>query len=175
VQINYASSDLVAIAGLDYVAMSGVLSIPAGSSSVVLEVRIIGDLLNEGNERFNIDFSNPVNVVIGGDSKSTVMIIDNDHGKNNHPVTKIINNENEEPGISIPTVVKMNHSWLLSSFMGKEGKVQIINITGQVVLQTETMGMPVVSLRPGMYFYQIGVTEKNGIIKYYRGKLWVIE
>ena len=57
--INYASSDQTATAGNDYTAVSGTLTIPTGNESAEINVEIIGDLLEEGNETFNLTLSNP--------------------------------------------------------------------------------------------------------------------
>jgi hypothetical protein len=44
---------------------------------------VIGDVLRESNERFKINFSDPVNVLLPADPNSHVMIIDDDKGKPN--------------------------------------------------------------------------------------------
>jgi hypothetical protein len=79
--VNYSTSNDDAAAGLDYLATQGVLTIPAGASSGIIRVTIIGDRLRESNERFWLNFSNPVNVIIGGAQRSRIMIIDDDRGK----------------------------------------------------------------------------------------------
>ena len=64
--------------------MNGTLIIPAGQSKGVLQVTIIGDLIRESNERFLINFSDPVNVALPTvNSSSRVMIIDDDKGRKN--------------------------------------------------------------------------------------------
>src|SRR5436190_11070219 len=83
VRVDFSTSNDDAIAGLDYVTTRGVLTIPAGSTSGILRITIIGDLLRESNERFWLNFSNPVNVIIDGDYRSRLMILDDDKGRGN--------------------------------------------------------------------------------------------
>ncbi|MBF0219719.1 MAG: SUMF1/EgtB/PvdO family nonheme iron enzyme [Gammaproteobacteria bacterium] len=69
VTIDYATSDnpsgtLSAIAGSDYSAASGTLTIPAASKSGEIAVSILGDELYEADELFNLTISNAKNAVI---------------------------------------------------------------------------------------------------------------
>src|SRR6185503_9759062 len=104
VRLNYATSNDDAIAGSDYVAANGILIIPPGSSSATIQVKVIGDLLKESNERFWVNFSNPVNVILPSDPRCRIMIIDNDKGR---VTTTAGNNEQvpiKEEIFKIPTV-----------------------------------------------------------------------
>jgi len=66
VTMNYATEDGTATAGLDYIAASGSLIIPAGTTSVSIPVSITGDTEYEGNETFNVRLSNiSANAVLG--------------------------------------------------------------------------------------------------------------
>ena len=56
--IDYDSADATATAGADYTAVSGVLTIPAGSSSGTIVVPVLGDLLLEDDETFEVVLSN---------------------------------------------------------------------------------------------------------------------
>ena len=56
---NWATSDGTATAGSDYVAVSSTqATIPAGSTTVTLDVTINGDVTPEGNETFSVNLSN---------------------------------------------------------------------------------------------------------------------
>ena len=62
VQVDYATGDATATAADgDYVATSGTLTIPAGSTSGTINVTINGDTKFETNETFSVTLSNPVN------------------------------------------------------------------------------------------------------------------
>jgi hypothetical protein len=59
VSVNYATSDGSAIAGEDYVATSGTLTIAAGQMSKTFAVTIKGDKKKELDESFSVFLSNP--------------------------------------------------------------------------------------------------------------------
>ncbi|HBL61358.1 MAG TPA: hypothetical protein DDZ80_23890, partial [Cyanobacteria bacterium UBA8803] len=48
----------------DYTATSGTLTFASGETSKTITVPIIGDLLNEDNETFTVNLSNPTNATI---------------------------------------------------------------------------------------------------------------
>jgi subtilisin family serine protease/subtilisin-like proprotein convertase family protein len=68
VSVAYATADGTATAGSDYTAVSGTLTIPAGSTSITLAVPVLGDLVIEPDETFFVNLSNPVNGTIGDGS-----------------------------------------------------------------------------------------------------------
>ena len=82
VTVKYTTADTnattgKATAGKDYVATSGTLTIPAGQTTGVIAVPIIGDNLNEDSETFFLNLSVPTNATIAvGQGVGT--IIDND-------------------------------------------------------------------------------------------------
>jgi len=59
VLFDYATSDITATAGSDYVATSGVATLAAGQLTAQLSVQIIGDAIAEANETFLMTISNP--------------------------------------------------------------------------------------------------------------------
>lgn len=75
--VNYETSDGTAIAGSDYVAVSGSVTISAGSTLVSIPVTVLGDAITEGNEYFYVNITNDQNVTID-DNNGTVTIIDDD-------------------------------------------------------------------------------------------------
>jgi hypothetical protein len=60
IKVDYATSDGTATAGSDYVAASGTLTIPAGSTVGQVEVMVKGDTTYEPNEDFTVTLSNLV-------------------------------------------------------------------------------------------------------------------
>ncbi|MBI1325283.1 hypothetical protein GC170_19135, partial [bacterium] len=78
VTVNYSTSDGTAIAGSDYLATAGTLTIPAGATSATIAVPILGDTVVEGNETFTVNLSAPsVNATIGT-AAATGTVIDDD-------------------------------------------------------------------------------------------------
>lgn len=58
--VSYQTRDGSAVAGEDYVFISGIATIPAGETSTEIGVEIIGDDMPEANETFQLVISNPV-------------------------------------------------------------------------------------------------------------------
>ncbi|MDQ4122643.1 MAG: LamG domain-containing protein [Acidobacteriota bacterium] len=77
VSVLYATQDVTATTGLDYTAMSGTLTIPAGQISGTINVPVIGDLTDEPNETFKVVLSGPTNATIA-DNEGIGTIIDDD-------------------------------------------------------------------------------------------------
>lgn len=62
VSVKYATANVTATAGKDYTATSGTLVLPAGTTSGVVEVTILGDVLDEADETFGLQLTEPTNV-----------------------------------------------------------------------------------------------------------------
>jgi Ca2+-binding RTX toxin-like protein len=57
VTFDYSTADIDAVAGSDYVATSGQITIPAGQTSATVNVTIKGDIIYEPNEEFGLNLS----------------------------------------------------------------------------------------------------------------------
>ncbi len=64
ITINYATSDGTAVAGTNYTATTGVLTIPAGQTSGTISVPTIATLSQVGSLNFTVTLSNPSNVTL---------------------------------------------------------------------------------------------------------------
>ena len=176
VSVNYATSNANATAGLDYVAANGVLTIPVGATSGIIQLKVIGDLLREDNEIFWLTFSNPVNVLLGADPRTRIMIIDDDKGK---PNSASPNKDalTEVSPFKIPTVARRNAVWMIPQISNYENEVLILNVQGQIVnrfinYRNQTS---LANVSAGLYFYRIRITENPGQYKYYSGRLLITE
>jgi hypothetical protein len=78
VTVNYATSDGSATAGSDYVASSGTVTIPAGSTTATINIPINGDTNIEQTETFNITLSNATNVAFISNPVVSVFIVNDD-------------------------------------------------------------------------------------------------
>ena len=77
VTMEYATTQGTAMAPDDYADVSGTLTIPAGQTEQEIAVLVVGDLLEEGNESFQISLANAVNATLAA-SDATGTIVDND-------------------------------------------------------------------------------------------------
>ena len=65
VTVDFSTEDATATAGTDYVASSGTLTFPAGTTTPqTITVSVNGDDMVELDETFFVDLSNPVNATI---------------------------------------------------------------------------------------------------------------
>ena len=177
VSVNFRTSSEDATQGQDYQATSGTLQIPAGSTSAPIQLIIYGDLLREGNERFAVQFSQPVNAYFAGDSVSHVMIIDNDKGKNNKSLSPV---GDEAPGslmLTIPTVTRRNSTWMIAQIGNYQNEVMITNTQGQVVRRFKNYrnDLSLGNIAEGLYFYRIQTYDIKDGLKIYNGRLLVTE
>ena len=62
--VDYATADGTATAPSDYDAASGTLTFAAGQTSKTVTVTVNGDTLDEANETFNVNLTNPTNATI---------------------------------------------------------------------------------------------------------------
>ena len=76
VSVDYSTVSVTATAGVDYVAASGQVFIPAGSVSETINVQINGDTIDEIDETFNVVLSNASNAVFGSASANGRIIND---------------------------------------------------------------------------------------------------
>ncbi|PSO47754.1 MAG: hypothetical protein BRC33_11710 [Cyanobacteria bacterium SW_9_44_58] len=86
--VEFATTDGTASAGEDYIATSGTLTFKEGLEGLgikTIEVEILGDNMEENDETFNIQLSNPSNGLILRDSNATGTIVDDNDppGSNN--------------------------------------------------------------------------------------------
>jgi Tol biopolymer transport system component len=77
VSAAYATAAGTAAAGTDFVAKSGTVTIPAGSTAAVVSVEVKGDRADEANETFSLKLTNPVGALLRRGS-GTATIVDDD-------------------------------------------------------------------------------------------------
>ena len=78
VSVDYATANVTATAGSDYVASSGTIALSAtGCKCGTLNIQIIGDTVAENTETFQVNLSNAVNKTLD-DNQAIGTITDND-------------------------------------------------------------------------------------------------
>ena len=66
ITVNYATADGSATAPSDYVSVSGTVTFNPGETTKTIIVQIAGDFVNEPNETYSVNLSNPTNATIAG-------------------------------------------------------------------------------------------------------------
>src|SRR5262249_49536876 len=77
VTVHYATADVTALAGSDYTAASGTVTIPAGQTTATFTVAVNGDRLGEPNETFAVNLAAATGATIG-DGQGIGTILDNE-------------------------------------------------------------------------------------------------
>ncbi len=75
ISVNYTTAPVNATANVDYTSKTGTLTIAANTSNATISIPILNDNLNEANETFAINLSNPVNATLTN-NKGIVTISD---------------------------------------------------------------------------------------------------
>lgn len=75
--VDFSTAGGTATAGTDFVNASGTLTFAAGDTTRTITVSISSDVLDEADEGFTVDLSNPMNASIS-DGQGTALILDDD-------------------------------------------------------------------------------------------------
>ncbi|NCS26603.1 MAG: endo-1,3-1,4-beta-glycanase ExsH [Microcystis aeruginosa BS13-02] len=75
ITVNYTTAPVNATANVDYTSKTGTITIAANTSTATISIPILNDNLNEANETFAINLSNPVNATLTN-NKGIVTISD---------------------------------------------------------------------------------------------------
>ena len=78
VTVDYATSDIIADAGMDYTATSGTLTFMPGETSKTITITILNDTVYETLERFEVSLSNPTGAALSTASLANVTIVNDD-------------------------------------------------------------------------------------------------
>ena len=76
ITFDYTTGDQTAMAGSDYTATAGAATVPAGSTSIAIDVPYEGDLTLEADETFVLQLSNVVNAVVLDDQGTGTLVND---------------------------------------------------------------------------------------------------
>lgn len=104
VTVNYTTQGISALAGADFSATSGVLTIPAGNQEAIINVDIFSDSEDEGIEVFHLVLSNPVNATLVN-NPMTAFIMDANREEQTKPDQDRGVDNNSIPALTSPTDV----------------------------------------------------------------------
>ncbi|MBW4604868.1 MAG: DUF4347 domain-containing protein [Calothrix sp. FI2-JRJ7] len=78
--VDYTTVDGTAVSGSDYQAISGTLEFASGESIKTISIPLVNDTAPEVNEKFTLQFSNPVNAGLNAQDKIEISVLDDDAG-----------------------------------------------------------------------------------------------
>ena len=78
ITVDYATSDITAVAGMDYTAASGTLTFTPGETSKTITITLLNDTVYELTEHFRVTLSNPTGAALSAASLANVNIANDD-------------------------------------------------------------------------------------------------
>jgi hypothetical protein len=100
VVVDYATANGTALVNVDYLGATGTLTFNRGQTTKTISVLVHGDLLNELNETFFVNLSNPINATVARGQAQALII-----------------NDDSAPGISISDVSAIEGSGGTTTFL----------------------------------------------------------
>jgi hypothetical protein len=128
VMLSYATADDTASAGDDYSAASGTISFSPGQTTTAIVIQVKGDTLNEGNETFFVNLSNPVNVTIT-DGQGVGTIVDDDS-------TILATEQNSQRAIALDSVTFVRDPFAVTNpnYFGMDHRTRVILFTTNLIV-----------------------------------------
>ena len=139
VTVHYATSDGSAVAGGDYTAQSGTLTIPAGSTSAIITILLTDDTLNEDAEAFTVTLSDASGAALGT-AVATVTLTDDDAPALTPYAPALVGTDEDTAGASVAV------SALLGTHADADAGIAVINKSGNGTWQYSTDGTDWASL-----------------------------
>jgi hypothetical protein len=102
--VDWEAVDDTAEAGDDYVAAMGAAVFAPGETSKTIQVVLLGDPVDEPDERFDIELSNPINIQLD-EALGTVTILDNDSPGPAEPALSVSNATMDEGAVGSSTLL----------------------------------------------------------------------
>jgi hypothetical protein len=136
--VQYTTANGSALAGSDYTASNGMVTIPAGQTCANVSIPIINDAASESTETFTVNLSSPVNATIGMGT-GTVTINDDDQAQYN---------------CNAITFTPGNQSIVINGITAPVATVQVFNSSWATVFTqtyTNSPGTVTVPIAPGTY------------------------
>ncbi len=138
IMVNYSTANGSAISGNDFTTIAAKATIPVGQTCTNVSINIIDDNINEPNENFVINLTNPMGATIG-DPQGQITIIDNDIAP---AITLTVNDitVNESAGTAMLTIcasgisttpITVNYTTLNGS---AQAGLDFNNVTGTITI-----------------------------------------
>jgi hypothetical protein len=159
VTVNYATANGTAVAPGDYQAASGKLTFTPGQIAQVITVPIVGDILDEPNEKFQVNLSAAVKAAVA-DAQGTGTITDNDPAYS-LAVNSVTVTEANTGANSIATfTVKLSQA----SAQTVTVKYATANVTALAGTDYTALPLTTLTFTPGQTSKTIAVTVKGDLL-----------
>ena len=152
--IAFSTADGTAVAGLDYTAVSGVVTFTNGQDASGFFIPVTADTINEPNETVALTLSNPSNGALTSSlTNATLTIFDNDLTSmrvSDAPVTKLSSGTNYavfNVTLSVPSASTATVSYATADLTAQQG-IHYISTSGQLefppLTTNQTISVPII-------------------------------
>lgn len=164
VKVKYKTVNGTAIAGTDYIADSGVVTIKAGKTMAKITIDVIGNSMQEPNKKFYLQIGEPVNAELGALTTASCTIKNDDALRTGY-------NNLTLPAIKIsPNPVK-DVLQLQGLDANSNATVTIVNMQGNIidastVSNSSSYTKNIAQLHHGTYYIKIQQNEKVSTVMF---------
>jgi uncharacterized protein YjdB len=184
ITVRYVTENGTALSGIDYKYAEGLIQFAPGTKEVTITLTIIGDIIREDNEIFNLRFSNGMNVTVPDDKTSRVLIIDDDQqqeilnaGARAGTDRKDAGQNFEELNIKVPSLLHRYQALAIKGLPKTQNSFYLMDIRGVGMVQmkqftnTWTPG----NVAPGIYIYELLYRNLKGELQRKTGKILITD
>jgi hypothetical protein len=184
ITVKYVTENGTASSGIDYKYAEGLIQFAPGAKEATITLTIIGDIIRENNEIFNLRFSNGINVTIPDDKTSRVLITDDDQQQENlnAGARAGFNGKNgeqnfDELNIKVPSLLRRYQPLAIKGLPNTENSFYLMDIRGVVMVQMKqfTNTWSPGNLAPGIYIYQLHYLNQKGELQRKTGKILITD
>ncbi|MDZ8235708.1 MAG: Calx-beta domain-containing protein [Nostoc sp. ChiQUE01a] len=132
ITVGYNTSNDSAIAGVDYTPVTGTLTFNPGVTTQTITVPILNDFVDEANERFFVNLTNPTNATIADNQGNGTITNDDTAGFTIFPAAGLVTTETggiDAFNIQLDTQPTADVTISLSSPNVNEGTVSVTSVT----------------------------------------------
>ncbi|MFN6540466.1 MAG: FG-GAP-like repeat-containing protein [Nostoc sp. EkiNYC01] len=132
ITVDYNTSNDTAIANVDYTPLTGTITFNPGVTTQTITIPILDDFIDESNERFFVNLTNPTNATIADNQAIGTITNDDTAGITISPITALVTTEaggTANFSIQLDTQPTANVTLNLSSSKVSEGTVSVSSVT----------------------------------------------
>jgi hypothetical protein len=161
ISVRYITENGTALSGIDYKHAEGLIQFSPGIKEATITLTIIGDMLREHNEIFNLRFSNGINII-------TVRAVTDgkDAGK-----------KFGEPDIKVPSLLQRHQPLVIQGLPNTQNSFYLTDIRGVVMVKMKqfTNKWTPGNIAPGIYIYQLLYLNLKGELQSKTGKILITD
>ncbi|POY35328.1 hypothetical protein C3K47_16215 [Solitalea longa] len=169
ITVDFATTNGTAASPGDFTAQTGTLTFAPFETYKAVNIKIIGDVVDESDEAFKVTISNPTNVLIG-DNEATGTIYDDDAGSGFAPTSGRISN------VFTPNGDGVNDRFKIEGVENADNDLTVVNRYGSQVFKSVNYknDWDGQGCSDGTYFYLLRTKDKDGKVVVKKGYITLV-